>query len=157
MANGFIVTLCRYGLVGLLVAGLDLSVYMLLLSAHGVWYVYAHTLSRAVGGASGFVLNRRWTFGRKGRADLIAQAGKFAVTYLFSYVASSCLLYLFVERFRLPAVGAKLFAEGSVFLLNFLLLRQWAFRRRVPVRQIGTARFHLSHVVSGEGWSMGDR
>jgi putative flippase GtrA len=157
MVNGFIATLCRYGLVGLLVAGLDLSVYWLLLSGQGIWYVYAHTLSRAVGGASGFVLNRGWTFGRRGRTDLIPQLVKFAMTYLFSYTASSCLLYLLVERFRLPAVGAKLFAEGAVFLCNFLLLRQWAFRDRRDVRQSVPPSFPLSHPLAEGGWRRGDR
>ena len=155
--NGFIATLFRYGLVGLLVAGLDLSVYCLLLSGQGIWYVYAHTLSRAVGGASGFVLNRRWTFGRRGRADLIAQLAKFAMTYLFSYVVSSFLLYLLVERFRLPAVGAKLLAEGAVFLFNFLLLREWAFRDRRDVRQIVPTSSSLSHPLPEGGWRRGDR
>src|SRR3990170_1581618 len=51
----------RYSLTGLLVAGLDVSVYTLLSRGIGVWYLYAHTLSRAVGDATGFVLNRRRT------------------------------------------------------------------------------------------------
>lgn len=125
----------RYSLVGLLAACLDLGIYTLLFAWMGIWYLYAHTVSRAVGGATGFVLNRRWSFGWRGRAELPAHLVKFAITYLFSYAASSWLLYQLVERFRLPAVPAKMGAEGIVFLFNFLTLWQWAFRRRLDLRQ----------------------
>ena len=133
--KSLIVTFSRYSLVGLLAACLDLGMYTLLFAGMGIWYLYAHTVSRVVGGATGFVLNRRWSFGWRGRAELPAHLVKFAITYLFSYAASSWLLYLLVERFRLPAVPAKMGAEGIVFLFNFLTLRQWAFRRRLDLRQ----------------------
>lgn len=133
--KSLIVTFLRYSLVGLLVACLDLSMYTLLFAGMGVWYLYAHTLSRAVGGATGFVLNRRWSFGWRSRAELPAHLVKFAVIYLLSYAASAWLLYAFVERFRVPAVPAKMSAEAIVFLFNFLTLRQWAFRRRLGLGQ----------------------
>lgn len=134
MTSGFVPELVRYGLVGLLVAGVDLSVYVLLLSGTGLWYVYAHTCSRAVGGASGFLLNRRWTFGRRGRAALVSQFVKFAAIYLLSYASSTWLLYLWVELCGLSPLTAKLVSEGTVFLFNFVLLRQWAFRERPLLR-----------------------
>jgi len=157
MTQGLVSALLRYTLTGLLVAGLDVSVYTLLSSGIGMWYMYAHTLSRAVGGATGFVLNRRWTFGRKGREELVTHGVKFAITYLFSYVASSWLLYLWVETFRVSAVRGKLIAEGTMFLFNFLILRQWAFRRRLRPGQLRPVGLPSPLTPVGEGWRSGDR
>lgn len=155
MPNGFIITLARYGLVGLVVAGLDLGVYTLLLGAMGVWYGYAHTVSRAIGGVSGFVLNRSWTFGCKGRAELAPHLVRFAMTYLISYAASSCVLVLLVEWLLLPAVRAKMLAEGAVFFFNFLLLKQWAFRRRFQVTPIGPGSVVDASRLSRGEWRQG--
>ena len=152
-------TFFRYSLTGLLAACLDLSLYALLLTRIGVWYLYAHTLSRAVGGATGFVLNRRWTFGWSGRAELPGHLVKFAITYLFSYAASSWLLYLFVEHFRLPAVPAKMVAEGTVFCFNFLSLRHWAFRHGhgfKPVQQIGSSLSTSRAIAKRDGGRLAD-
>lgn len=135
MLQGVMFTLARYGLVGLVAAGLDLGTYTFLMGATGVWYGYAHTVSRAIGGLSGFALNRSWTFGCRGRADLAPHLARFAMTYLISYAASSCVLVLLVEGLFFSAVGAKMLAEGTVFFLNFLLLKQWAFRRDAPLNQ----------------------
>lgn len=157
MTQDFVLTFIRYSLAGLLVAGIDLSVYTLLCSGMGVWYLYAHTLSRAIGGASGFVLNRGWTFGHKGRAELITHVVTFAVTYLFSYTTSSWLLYLWVETFRLSPVRAKLVAEGSVFLLNFLILRQWAFRDRLRMEPLGPLPFPVPLPPARGGGRAGNR
>ena len=143
MLRGFTFTLVRYGLVGLVAAGLDLGAYTFLIGAMGVWYGYAHTFSRAIGGVSGFILNRSWTFGCKGRAGLTTHLARFAMTYLISYAASSCVLVLLVEWLLLPAVRAKMLAEGIVFFFNFLLLKQWTFRHRVPLTRIGPSSILL--------------
>ena len=156
MTSGFVPELVRYGLVGLFVAGLDLSVFALLLSGIGLWYVYAHTISRTVGGAAGFVLNRRWTFGREGRADLGIQAVKFAMVYLCSYTASSWLLYVWVETFRLSPVRAKLVAEGTVFLLNFIVLRLWAFGRPPLTSQFRVSPAPEPFTPFRGGWGSAD-
>lgn len=152
MSNSFMVALARYGLVGLVVAGIDLGVYTLLLSVMGVWYGYAHTVSRAIGGVSGFILNRSWTFGCKGRAELVPHVVKFVLAYLLSYVVSSCLLMLLVEWLLAPPVAAKMLAEGAVFCFNFLLLRKWAFRRRFQVTPIGAGS-----AIDASRLSMGER
>lgn len=155
MSNGFMAALARYGLVGLVVAGIDLGVYTLLLGTMGVWYGYAHTVSRAIGGVSGFILNRSWTFGCKGRAELAPHLLRFAMTYLISYAASSCVLVLLVEWLLLPAVGAKMLAEGAVFFLNFALLKQWTFRRRLQATPLGQgSRVDVSRLSRGE-WRQG--
>lgn len=155
MSNGFMVALARYGLVGLAVAGIDLGVYTLLLGAMGVWYGYAHTVSRAIGGVSGFILNRSWTFGYKGRAELAPHLVRFAITYVISYAASSCVLVLLVEWLLLPAVGAKMLAEGAVFFFNFLLLKQWTFQRRLQVTPLGPGSVvDVSRLSRGE-WRQG--
>ena len=157
MTQGLVSAFLRYSLTGLLVAGLDVSVYTLLSSGIGVWYMYAHTLSRAVGGATGFVLNRRWTFGRKGREELVTHGVKFAITYLFSYVASSWLLYLWVETFLVSAVRGKLIAEGTMFLFNFLVLKQWAFRRQLRAGHLQQVRGPAPLTPVGGGWRSGER
>jgi putative flippase GtrA len=156
MRKSFDSTFMRYSVVGVFVACLDLSLYALLSTGWGVWYLSAHTLSRAAGGATGFVLNRRWTFAARGRRELPAQLLKFLITYLLSYVASSWLLYLFVEQLRIQTVTAKMGAEGTMFLFNFVSLRYWAFQRRLQFGEPQSAPCLSPLTVTTDRWRSGD-
>ena len=124
----------RYGAVGALAACLDLTVFFLLSVWLNVWYLFAHSVSRGLGGMVNFTLNRAWTFGHRGPAGRWPDLRRFAIVYLFSYCGSSGLLSFFHEVVQLGPVSAKLVAEGTMFIFNFLALRAWAFRGAVPSR-----------------------
>jgi len=122
----------RYGVVGALAACLDVTVFFLLSVWLNVWYLFAHSVSRGLGGMVNFTLNRAWTFGHRGPAGRWPHLTRFAIVYLFSYCGSSGLLWFFHEAVQLGPMSAKLVAEGTMFIFNFLALRAWAFRGAAP-------------------------
>lgn len=126
----------RYGAVGALAACLDLTVFFLLSVWLNVWYLFAHTVSRGLGGMVNFTLNRAWTFGHRGPTGRWPHLTRFAIVYLFSYCGSSGLLSFFHEVVQLGPVSAKLVAEGTMFIFNFLALRAWAFRDAAPSTEL---------------------
>ncbi|MBM4355971.1 MAG: hypothetical protein FJ109_19650, partial [Deltaproteobacteria bacterium] len=65
----------RYALVGGLVFLIDLVSYWLLMTVAGSWFLHAHFVSRTIGGASCFLLNRYVTFRRSGLAGLGGEPG----------------------------------------------------------------------------------
>jgi len=118
----------RYTLVGGLVFLIDLVSYWLLMTAAGSWFLYAHFISRTIGGASCFVLNRHVTFRRSGMAGLGGELLRFGLLYGVSFVLSSVLVYAYVEMARLGPMGGKVVAECTVFLFNYTIMKYWVLR-----------------------------
>jgi putative flippase GtrA len=118
----------RYTLVGGLVFLIDLVSYWLLMTVAGSWFLYAHFVSRTIGGASCFLLNRYVTFRRSGMAGLGGELIRFGLLYAGSFVLSSGLVYAYVELARLGPMSGKVVAECTVFLFNYTVMKYWVLR-----------------------------
>jgi len=107
----------------------DLSVYWSLISvSDGLDPVLAHLVSRPVGGLVCFFLNKHVTFLNMGRTSAARQMAKFWVVFGASYLLSTGLLALFVRVLNMDDLPAKLTAEATCVLFNYLSLRFWTFR-----------------------------
>jgi len=123
--------LMRFGLVGLAAAATDLALFWLFNQTWGWHRLAAQGVSRPSGGAVSFLCNKHWTFRRPGAADWRQQARRFVAVWAASFVLSTILLQAY--RRLLPTDArfdflAKLLAEGTAGLANFLLHRFWTFR-----------------------------
>src|SRR5581483_3521799 len=129
--------LFRFGLVGCVNTTIDLLVLNMLLwlwPTQNTWaLLFENSLAYAFGALNSFVLNRYWTFRRRGRADLW-EVGRFVAATLAGIVCNDLLLWLLSNALRQvplnPTLGtniAKVLAIGGTVLISYLGMRLWVF------------------------------
>jgi putative flippase GtrA len=92
-------------------------------------YVVANALAWIAGATLGFALNRRFTFGLRGRAHMRQDAALFALGSIGQFAVGSLGFWLLIGIIGLPPVLA--FPLNLAFTIPpmFLFLRFVAFRR----------------------------
>ncbi|MBM4372863.1 MAG: GtrA family protein, partial [Deltaproteobacteria bacterium] len=121
--------LVRYLIAGGVTVLTDFSVYWLLHSLAGLWYLHAHFVSRTVGGVVCFLLNRHFTFSIRKTAGLGGDAARFLVLYAMSFLLASLLVYGFVSVLGAGAFIGKFLAECLVVLFNYTVMKYWVMAR----------------------------
>jgi putative flippase GtrA len=129
------VQMFRFGLVGLVNAGVDAVVFFSAIVAlksfatgiHADWtIIIANTISWIVAVSCSYVLNSRFTF-RKRHDDLsLRDYVFFAASQIGGFIAHTAMLVIAAKYFPLPV--AKLFGIGVGFIVNFTLARVLVFR-----------------------------
>lgn len=118
----------KYAAVGGVVLLLDVGLYWLLINLCAVWYLYAHFVSRAVGGLACFALNRQVTFRSHAKGRFVQQLVRFVLLYALSFILSSFLIYGLVGGLASPRVLGKVAAELIVFLMNYSIMKYWVLK-----------------------------
>jgi putative flippase GtrA len=125
-----------YCSVALLAAGVDWLVFMVLISAFGLWPLSSLMVARIAGGLTSFLSNRYWTWGANRQITLTQQGRRFVLLYVLSYTLSVALFRLLTEVFLLIPLLSKLATDISCFVINFMLMNFYVYHARV-----GLARF----------------
>ena len=125
-----------YCSVALLAAGVDWLVFMVLISAFGLWPLSRLMVARIAGGLTSFLSNRYWTWGANRQITLTQQGRRFVLLYVLSYTLSVALFRLLTEVFLLIPLLSKLATDISCFVINFMLMNFYVYHARV-----GLARF----------------
>lgn len=105
-------------------------IVFVLLTMFGAWPLLAQGCARIVGGLVSFASNRSWTFEAKQTSRAIVQARRFLILYAGSYVLSLVLLYVFYDVLVLPLYISKIGADGSCFIVNYLVMQAYVFDDR---------------------------
>lgn len=117
----------RFLLVGMVVAAIDFATFLLL-----VWLqvspILANVVAMAAGFGAGLFGHHHFTFSTP---ETLAWpvAVRYALGFGFNLLLGTATLELLM-RFGASALVAKLFAMGVVVVSNFVLSRQFVFRRR---------------------------
>jgi len=83
--------------------------------------------ARLAGGVFSFLLNKRnMETGEGGRT--LVQGRRFLLLYAFSLGLSVALLYVQVDLLHRSVYWAKLIADGTCFVVNFVVMRGYVFR-----------------------------
>lgn len=117
----------KYGGVAAGSAATDWIVFVALHSL-GLNYLIVQLISRVAGGVFSFTMNRFWSFDAGSAGKVTVQGRRFLLLYGFSYVLSITWLYVLVEQFGGNAYLSKLFADGAVFVVNFVVMQGYVFR-----------------------------
>ena len=125
-----------YCSVALLAAGVDWLVFMVLISAFGLWSLSSLMVARIAGGLTSFLSNRYWTWGANRQITLTQQGRRFVLLYVLSYTLSVALFRLLTEVFLLIPLLSKPATDISCFVINFMLMNFYVYHARV-----GLARF----------------
>lgn len=115
----------RFCTVGLANTAVDFSAFFIL-NSWGVPYLIAQVAAYSAGVINSFFCNRKWTFGRTGRANGM-EAIRFVVVNGFSLLVSSQLLFLIYDLNHRELWLAKVGATAGGIAVNFMGSRLWVF------------------------------
>ena len=104
----------------------DYAVFSVLLF-FSIGPLYAQMAARIAGGVVSFVINKYWSFGAQGIDGLKTEGRRFLVLYIFSYSLSVFILYLLAEQVGISPYSAKVLADLTCFIFNFLVMRIYVF------------------------------
>jgi dolichol-phosphate mannosyltransferase len=127
--------LARFLAVGLSGMAIDLTAFAALLASGRMPVAAARALAIAVALTWNFVLNRRFTFGRRDGSSLVRQYAGFCAACLVGMGANMAVslglgaVHPFFERHRLVAATAGIVAGA---LWNYTLCRRFVFGERSP-------------------------
>ncbi len=86
----------------------------------------AQVISYTAGILWSYSWNRFWVFGS--RNQIAKEGGRFLVVQLSLMLISAALIGLLVDYFNANRVWAWLIVMGGITVLNYVLIRLWAFR-----------------------------
>ncbi len=127
--------LIKFGIVGVVNTLLDMVIYLILTVYFGIFKYLAQTISYSISMIHSYLVNRFWTFGRRGKVESAAEPVKFVAVNLISLGISFLCFYLigFWTQNLVVADNMRLFIEKlivtpTVMAVNFLLNKIWVFQ-----------------------------
>jgi putative flippase GtrA len=119
------IQLFKFGVVGVVGYGINLTVYVLLL---GIGAHLASGIAFIVSAVSNYWWNRHWTFA-DAKGHFGQQGAKFLGVSLAALVVNQLWLLLFLDELKLGKIIAQAISVILVLPLNFLGNKLWSFRR----------------------------
>lgn len=119
--------LLRFAATGALCVALNVLIVAVLTELVGLHYLASIAVCFFTVTLFGFVMNRRWTFGKKGGRpgqDLV----RYVVTTVVNLAISLTLCRLLVERLHIPYAVTLVVVSAAFVPITFLLHRSWSFR-----------------------------
>mgnify|MGYP003742959237 CR=1 FL=1 len=117
----------KFGIVGFTNTLVHLAVYYLLIRFR-VHYLAANTAAFVISVLNAYLLNSRFVFRAAGKRSHAKSVAKMFVTYGATFLLSTLLMYIYVDRL---GINEKLAPLLNVFVttpVNFLLNKFWTFR-----------------------------
>ena len=123
--------LLGYGFVSVVALACDYGL-LVALSAAGLHYLVAGTLSFTAGMVVAYALSVRFVFARRRALTREAEAAGFFAVGLIGLLLTQALLYVFVSHLGLGVDVAKVPTTVIVFAFNFLCRRGLVFTAAKP-------------------------
>lgn len=124
--KGTIRQFIKFGLVGLSNTLLSLAIYYLLVGL-GVHYILANVIAFFISVLNAYYWNNRFVF-QKSTAGHLRPLIKTYLTYGATFIASTILLYLMVDQWKVSQMIAPIINLTITIPLNFLANKFWAFK-----------------------------
>lgn len=117
----------RFGLVGIVNAGIDFGLFVLLHHGFDMAPLLAHAIGFAFAACNSYVMNKLWTFGdRDWSAKAASGAARFFAVALGGLLVGAAVIWILTPP--LPAIVSKALAIGATFVWNYQLSRLFVFR-----------------------------
>ena len=116
----------RYGRVAVGSAVTDYITFSILLF-FGAGILPAQMVARIAGGLVSFTLNKYWSFSTRSAGTVIMEWRRFLLLYAFSYILALGIIYTLVEHLGLGPYPAKVIADVSCFVVNFIVMQRYVF------------------------------
>jgi putative flippase GtrA len=138
-SNGLAGQLFRFSAVGVLSTLAYVALFLGLSGPFGAQG--ANVAALALSTIGNTALNRHFTFGVKGWANMTQHQLQASVVFLLALALTSTTLFtahgIFGDPGRLTELGLLVVANGAATLVRFLMLRRWVFRPTAPVHRDG--------------------
>ena len=123
----------RFALVGcsnfvVSLAAFYLCYHYLPLEKIGAEGAVANVLAYFAGMLNSFWLNRSWAF-RATDGGMLGQGVRFVLVNSVSLALGTAIVYVLVDRLRLPELAVWVPLAGLITVTNYLGLRHWAFAK----------------------------
>lgn len=115
----------KFGIVGISNTLIGLGIYYLLLWL-GANYLVCNALSWVVSVFNAFYWNNKYVF--KNKSFWLKALSKTYISYGFSFLISTVLLFIFVEWCGISKIVAPVLCLLVTIPLNFLLNKFWTFK-----------------------------
>jgi putative flippase GtrA len=86
---------------------------------------FAALAGYVLGGATSYLLNRRWTF--RSSAPHARAASRFMLVAIVGFCLTGLCMHVFVDRFDAPYLPAQVVTTLIVLTWSFLAHRMWTF------------------------------
>ena len=122
----------KFGIVGVSNTLVSFAVYYIFIWIDPKLYLIGSALGWVVSVANAFYWNNKYVFkgGRPDRRSLLKRLGKTYVSYGATFLLTTALLYLEVDRLHWPEALCPPLNLLITIPLNFLLNRFWAFQKQ---------------------------
>ena len=131
LGNTFPLQAIMFAIVGVMNTAVDVIVYYLL-TRHAAFFsshlITARVISFTLGSFCSFILNRWWTFGKRG-AVRVAELARFYTTVVTSLVIGVGSMYLFIKIFDFHDLVAVGLSVIITFVWNFTFSKLWVFKK----------------------------
>lgn len=117
----------KFGLVGLSNTLISLAVYYIVVFIRKDWYIAGQALGFVVSVANSFYWNKKYVF-PKSEGSTASLVLKTYAAYGFTFLLSTLLLYLEVEKLGMSEMIAPVLNLCITIPLNFLINKLWTFR-----------------------------
>jgi putative flippase GtrA len=119
--------LLRYGVTGALCVALKVAFVVLLTEYLGIHYLVSAVICSTAVAVVGFLLNKSWTFHRRGTA-ITPEFLRYTLTTLISMAVGLATCAWLVQNMRVPYFLALALVAVAFAPLTYVLHRGWAFR-----------------------------
>jgi putative flippase GtrA len=134
-SKGSLAQFIMFNIVGLLNTFIDFLMFTILIW-FGAYYLLAQVIAYGAGMINSFVLNSRYTFGKKGneapRPQQLNRSMRFIVWNGMILGVTLLLLMAFNEWWGLNEVVSKLIVTVVTVVLNFYGSKKWVFAAKGP-------------------------
>ena len=114
----------KFIIIGFSNLGISLLIYYILIFFK-IDYQISNIFAFIFGSINGYFWNKKWVFKKNG--DIKNTLVKFYITYLFTWLISSILLYVWIEIFKLSNLIAPILNLFITTPINYILNKKWVF------------------------------
>lgn len=125
----WIIQLIKFGIVGISNTAISLVVYYIFMYL-GAHYILANTMGFILGTINAYYWNNKYVFKKKKNEErsLVKVGTKVFISYGFTFLLSTVLLYLLVDIGGISKLVAPIINLVITIPINFLLNKLWAFK-----------------------------
>ncbi|MEH7121443.1 GtrA family protein [Neobacillus vireti] len=119
--------LIKFALVGVVNTSIDFIIYELL-TFFNINYIGAQCLSYSAGVLNSYLMNRKWTFGQKGKGSK-RELFTFIGVNLITLIITSFLLTVFYKWLNISLIISKLFVTVISVGINYIGTKSFVFTK----------------------------
>ena len=116
----------KFIIIGFSNLAISLLTYYILVLLN-ITYQIAHVFAFILGSINGYFWNKKWVFKKNG--DIKATLIKFYISYIFTWLISAVLLYLWIDIFKISAFIAPILNLFITTPINYILNKIWVFKK----------------------------